>query len=89
LKLYSLEELEILMFAAGSEDPVQTAINVRRRWKYILHVALAAQTGQLLDGSLPQVMRAHAEYIARATRIIESLEEWIADRTGRPVTDPI
>lgn len=79
MELISLEQLEVLMLVAGAESPTQTALDVRKRWQYILGVARAAQQGMLLDSSLPQVVREHESYIVRAERVIAALDEWLAE----------
>ncbi len=81
VELISLEQMEILMLVAGSEEPLQTAVEVRKRWRYILGVSRAASQGVCVDSSLPQVVRDHAGYALRAQRIIAVLDEWVAEHS--------
>ncbi len=76
------------MLVAEAENPVKKAIDVRRRWRYILGVARGAQKGLVLDGSLPEVMREHERYARRAEAIIAALDEWLEEQAGRPLSDP-
>jgi hypothetical protein len=78
--MYSLEQLEILMLVAGAEEPARTACQVRQRWGYIRNVALAARRGQVLDASLPQVLRDPDGYCRRAEAILAALDEWLAQQ---------
>lgn len=82
MELISLEQMEILMMVAGSEAPLQTALEVRKRWRYILGIAQAACQGICLDTSLPQVVRNCEGYKARAERIISILDEWVAEHSA-------
>lgn len=81
MELTSLEELELLMMVAGSEDPVETALTVRRRWRYLLAVARTAQRGQVLDASLPQVIAESDRFAARAERMVAALDHYLEDLT--------
>lgn len=83
MALYSLEQLEILMLVAGAEEPVPTALAVRRRWRYILSVALAAQEGRVIDASLPVVVQDSHAYAERARAILDVLDEWLTERLNR------
>jgi hypothetical protein len=87
VNLISFEQLEILMLVGGAEHPVQTALDVHRRWRYILSVALSAREGQVCDQSLPQVVQMPDEYIGRAQAILAVLEEWIMEQSGRTATE--
>ncbi|HEY3366632.1 MAG TPA: hypothetical protein VGK74_16375 [Symbiobacteriaceae bacterium] len=80
MELFSPEQMEVLMLVAGADDPLDTAVQVRRRWAYILGVAKAAQQGFLLDTGLPQVMEECDTYAVRAEKVVAALDEWLADR---------
>lgn len=84
MELFTLEQVEVLMMVAGSDQPVQTAAQVRRRWHYIRGVALAAQRGESVDPSLPQVARESDQYLARADRILAAVDGWLAEQAGAP-----
>lgn len=73
----------MLMLVAGSDDPIGTALTVRRRWAYILGVAKAAQRGFMLDASLPQVMEDCHRYADRAQKVVSALDEWMSEQMGR------
>lgn len=68
------------MLVAGSDNPLETAVQVRRRWTYILGVAKAAQQGYMLDTGLAQVMDECDSYAMRAERVVAVLDEWLSDR---------
>jgi len=85
---YELDELEVLMLIAGSEQPESTALQVRRRWRYILGLAVAAKQGITLDSSLPQIVLECDRYSAKADRIVAVIDEWMEKRAGQPVSDP-
>ncbi len=70
------------MLVAGSEEPVQTAVEVRRRWQFLLAAARAACNGQTLDPSLPQVSQNSEQFAVRAEAIVAVLDEWLAEHTG-------
>lgn len=78
MQLISLEQLEVLMLVAEADEPRTTAVQVRRRWQYILEVARAARSGRLLDTSLPEVVRNCESYVTRAEAIVHVLDEWLA-----------
>lgn len=82
MELISLEQLEILMLVAGSEAPLQTAMDIRKRWRYILGVARAATQGIRLDAALPQVVRDCEIYVTRAEGIIAVLDEWLMEHSA-------
>lgn len=82
MALISLEQLEILMLVAGSEEPLQTAREIRKRWRYILNIARAAQHGFCLDTSLPQVARDCESYVSRAELIVAMLDEWLIEHSA-------
>lgn len=82
MELISLEQMEILMLVAGSEAPLQTAMDVRKRWRYILGIARAATQGINLDASLPQVVRDCHSYVGRAEKIIAILDEWLVQHSA-------
>jgi len=84
---YELDELEVLMLIAGSQEPELTALQVRRRWRYILGLAIAAQQGVTLDASLPQIVLECERYTVKAARIVAVIDEWLQERTGQPVSD--
>jgi hypothetical protein len=77
--MYTLEQLEVLMLVAESDDPISTALQIRRRWRYILQVALGAMRGQVLDLSMPQVVREYSNYTKKAQSIISALDEWLEE----------
>jgi hypothetical protein len=81
--MYTAEQIEILMMVAGALEPVDTALEVRRRWQYIQRVAEGACRGQTLDDSLPQVLRDGAAWAARARGIITVIDEWLTDQQRR------
>lgn len=81
VEFYTQEQLEILMMVAGSEQPLETAVAVRQRWRYILAVARAAREGKTVDWSLPQVVKEYEEFSVRAERIIAALDDWLVEQT--------
>ena len=81
--MYTIDQLEILMLVAESDDPMATALQIRRRWQYIMQVALGAVRGQVLDLSLPQVVRDHAIYARKAQLILAALDEWLEEHNHR------
>lgn len=85
--MYSLEQLELLMMVAEADEPVATALQVRRRWQYILNVAEAACRGSTVDAGLPQVARNAPAYVTRARGIVAVLDEWLAEHARRPLSD--
>jgi hypothetical protein len=87
MQLFTLEQLEVLMLVAGAEEPLQAAIQVRQRWKYILDVARKAQSGEWADRSLPQVFEDADGWVARAEGIIAVLDEWLREQHNRPASD--
>jgi len=84
---YELDDLEVLMLIAGSQEPELTALQVRRRWRYILGLAMAAQQGITLDASLPQIVIECDHYVVKAERVVAVIDEWLTQHTGQPVTD--
>lgn len=70
------------MLVAGSDEPVQTAVDVRRRWQFLLAAARTACTGEAPDPSLPQVSHNSERFAARAEAIVAVLDEWLAEHTG-------
>lgn len=82
MERFSLEQLEVLMLVAGSDEPVQTAVDVRRRWQFLLAAARSACNGEPPDPSLPQVGRSSERFAARAEAIVAVLDEWLAEHTG-------
>jgi hypothetical protein len=84
---YELDELEVLMLIAGSEEPKLTALQVRRRWRYILGLAVAAKQGITLDNSLPQIVIECDHYLVKAERIVAVIDEWLAEHSEQPVSD--
>lgn len=84
--MYTIEQLEILMLVAESDDPIATALQIRRRWQYILQVALGAVRGQVLDLSLPQVVRDYSTYAKKAQSILSALDEWLEEH-NQPLSD--
>lgn len=84
LELVSLEQLEVLMLVVSAEEPQGAALSLRRRWRYIAQVARSARQGKVIDRSLPQVLRAPDEYLARSEAVLAALDEWLAGSDGRP-----
>lgn len=85
MDLFTLEQMEILMFVAGSQDPVRTAQETRGRWRYILGLARAAQQGLMLDENYPHVMVDADGYALRADRILSALDEWLTEQSRRSI----
>lgn len=82
MQLTSPEELELLMMVAGSEDPLETALTVRRRWRYLLAVARTAQRGEVMDRSLPQVVADCDRFAARAESMVAALDQYVEHLIG-------
>lgn len=85
MELITVEELKILMRVAGSDDPMQTAMQLRARWRYLLGLARAARHGMRLDEAFPEVMEASEDYVERAQGVLKALDEWLQAQPKRPV----
>jgi hypothetical protein len=81
--MYTAEQIEILMMVAGALEPVDTALEVRRRWQYILRVAEAASRGQSLDDSLPHIQADGPAWATRARGIVAVIDEWLTEQQRR------
>jgi len=84
---FSLEQLEVLMLVAGSDEPIQTAVDVRRRWRYLLAAARAAAGGQVAELGLPQIRQNSQQFAVRAAAIVAVLDQWLAEHTGRSLPE--
>ena len=80
MTLTTTEAMLVLMDIASSDHPLQEAIEIRVRWRYLLGVARAAEQGLKLDTSLPQVYREPQVIIDRAVPILDALDGWIAQQ---------